>query len=101
MNLKLLVIASVAISFSTIHLVVSAQTNEPVSDWKPAPSNQGGKEYPQFNSEGRVKFRVVAPKAQSVGVRPFNTRTKPTRTRFFDITTMDWKTLPSAKSSSP
>ena len=45
-----------------------AQTNEPANDWKPAPSNQAGKDYPQVNSEGRVKFRVAAPKAQSVGV---------------------------------
>jgi enterochelin esterase-like enzyme len=45
-----------------------AQTNEPTDDWKPAASNQGGKEYPQVNSEGRVKFRIVAPKAQSVGI---------------------------------
>ncbi len=39
-----------------------------VDDWKPAASNQNGKEYPQVNSEGRVKFRIVAPRAQSVGV---------------------------------
>ena len=45
-----------------------AQTNPPADDWKPAPSNQQGKEYPQYNSEGRVKFRIVAPKAQSVSV---------------------------------
>lgn len=45
-----------------------AQTNEPANDWKPAASNQGGKEYPQVNSEGRVKFRIMAPKAQSVSV---------------------------------
>lgn len=45
-----------------------AQTNEPANDWKPAPSNQAGREYPQVNSEGRVKFRVNATKAQSVGV---------------------------------
>jgi len=45
-----------------------AQNKAPADDWKPAPSNQAGKEYPQFNSEGRVKFRIVAPKAQSVGV---------------------------------
>ena len=45
-----------------------AQTNEPANDWKPAPSNQEGKQYPQVNSEGRVKFHIVAPKAQSVGV---------------------------------
>lgn len=38
----------------------------PVDDWKPAVTNQEGKEYPQVNSEGRVKFRVVAPKATSV-----------------------------------
>ena len=45
-----------------------AQTNEPANDWKPAPSNQAGKDYPQVNSEGRVRFRIMAPKAQSVGV---------------------------------
>ena len=46
----------------------TAQTNEPANDWQPAPSNQQSKQYPQYNSEGRVKFRIVAPKAQSVGV---------------------------------
>jgi enterochelin esterase-like enzyme len=65
MKSRILLIASIAV-FS-IQLAV-AQTNEPSNDWKPAPSNQGGKEYPQVNSEGRVKFRIVAPKAQSVGV---------------------------------
>jgi enterochelin esterase-like enzyme len=47
--------------------LLSAQTNEPANDWKPAATNQGGKEYPQVNSEGRVKFRIVAPEAKSVG----------------------------------
>jgi enterochelin esterase-like enzyme len=47
--------------------LLSAQTNEPANDWKPAVTNQGGKEYPQVNSEGRVKFRIVAPEAKSVG----------------------------------
>jgi len=45
-----------------------AQDSPPADDWKPAPTNQKGKEYPQVNSEGRVKFRIVAPQAQSVGV---------------------------------
>ena len=51
-------------------VICRAQTTNqpPVDDWKPAPTNQQGKEYPQVNSEGRVKFRVVAPKAQSVSV---------------------------------
>src|SRR6476646_5014546 len=47
--------------------LLSAQAAEPIDDWKPATSNQGGKEYPQVNSEGRVKFRIVAPEAKSVG----------------------------------
>ena len=39
-----------------------------VEDFKPASSNQGGKEYPQVNSERRARFRIVAPQAQSVKV---------------------------------
>jgi enterochelin esterase-like enzyme len=40
----------------------------PKDDWKPATSNQPGKEFPQVNSEGRVKFRIMAPQAQNVSV---------------------------------
>jgi hypothetical protein len=39
-----------------------------VEDFKPASSNQGGKEYPQVNSERRARFRIVAPQTQSVRV---------------------------------
>jgi GH35 family endo-1,4-beta-xylanase/enterochelin esterase-like enzyme len=35
-------------------------------DFKPASTNQPGKDYPQVNSQGRIKFRVVAPNAKSV-----------------------------------
>jgi enterochelin esterase-like enzyme len=57
------------LSFAVLSFQLArAQTNEPANDWKPATSNQGGKDYPQVNSEGRVKFRIIAPKAQSVGV---------------------------------
>ena len=35
-------------------------------DFQPAPTNQAGKDYPQVNSQGRIKFRVVAPEAKSV-----------------------------------
>jgi len=45
-----------------------AQTNEPADDWKPSVSNQQGKQYPQVNSEGRVRARIVAPQAQSVAL---------------------------------
>ncbi|MDV6030195.1 MAG: hypothetical protein F9B45_08815 [Phycisphaera sp. RhM] len=35
-------------------------------DFQPAPTNQAGKDYPQVNSQGRIKFRIVAPEAKSV-----------------------------------
>jgi enterochelin esterase-like enzyme len=47
--------------------VYAAENKPPVDDWKTATSNQPGKEYPKVNSEGRVKFRIVAPEAKSVG----------------------------------
>ena len=43
-----------------------AQTDQPVEDFKPSSLNQPGKQYPQVNSERRVRARVVAPQAQSV-----------------------------------
>src|ERR1043166_8049313 len=48
--------------------VCAAEEQPPTNDGKPAPANQQGKDYPQVNSEGSVKFRVAAPKASSVGV---------------------------------
>ena len=36
------------------------------NDFKPSSSNQPGKAYPQVNSEGRVRARLVAPDAKSV-----------------------------------
>ena len=38
----------------------------PKNDWVPNPKNQPGQEYPQVNSEGFARFRVVAPDAKSV-----------------------------------
>ena len=38
----------------------------PKDDWVPNPMNQPGQEYPQVNSEGFARFRVVAPDAKSV-----------------------------------
>jgi enterochelin esterase-like enzyme len=63
MKPKIMILCAAVVSLR----LLSAQTNEPANDWKPAPTNQGGKEYPQVNSEGRVKFRIVAPEAKSVG----------------------------------
>ncbi len=47
-----------------------AQTDQPaiIEDFKPSTLNQPGQEYPQVNSQGYARFRIVAPKAQSVSV---------------------------------
>ena len=44
------------------------QTSQPADDWKPSTLNQPGQEYPQVNSQGYARFRIVAPEAQSVKV---------------------------------
>ncbi len=47
--------------------VCLAQTDQPpVEDFKPSSLNQPNKQYPQVNSERRVRARVIAPQAQSV-----------------------------------
>ena len=38
----------------------------PKEDFRPNPMNQPGQDYPQVNSEGYARFRVVAPDAKSV-----------------------------------
>ncbi|HAH24101.1 MAG TPA: esterase [Prolixibacteraceae bacterium] len=47
-----------------------AQTSQPTinEDFKPSTLNQPGKEFPQVNSLGYVRFRIEAPQAQSVVV---------------------------------
>src|SRR5512134_2821252 len=48
-------------------LSAMAQTNQPaVEDFKPSSLNQPGQQYPQVNSERRVRYRIVAPQAQSI-----------------------------------
>jgi len=47
-----------------------AQTDQPMikEDFKPSTLNQPGQEYPQVNSQGYVRLRIVAPQARSVSV---------------------------------
>ncbi len=42
----------------------AADKRVPKDDWVPNPMNQPGQEYPQVNSEGFARFRVVAPDAK-------------------------------------
>ncbi|NSW94198.1 MAG: esterase [Bacteroidales bacterium] len=39
-----------------------------IEDFKPSSKNQPGQEYPQVNSQGYARFRIVAPEAESVVV---------------------------------
>ena len=50
--------------------ICSAQTDKPTipDDFKPSTLNQPGQEYPQVNSQGYARFRIIAPQAQSVVV---------------------------------
>ena len=67
MNAKLLLLALASL---LIGQPGRAQTNEPaVEDFKPSSLNQPGKQYPQVNSERRVRARVVAPLATNVGLQ--------------------------------
>ena len=51
-------------------LPLNAQTNAPAvsEDFKPSSLNQPGQQYPQVNSQGYARFRIVAPEATAVKV---------------------------------
>ncbi len=61
-NARILLPVFLILLFETCY----SQDVVPVDDWKAASTNQEGKDFPQVNSEGRVKIRVVAPDAKSV-----------------------------------
>lgn len=66
MNLKSLAIVAATILFSGTGF---AQTSQAIKeDFKPSTFNQPDQEYPQVNSQGYARFRIVAPLAQSVVV---------------------------------
>jgi len=66
MNLKSLAIVAATILISGTGF---AQTSSSIKDdFKPSTFNQPGQEFPQVNSQGYARFRIVAPMAQSVVV---------------------------------
>lgn len=67
MRIKFLMIV-IAIMFA--RNICLAQTTQPaiIEDFKPSTLNQPGQEYPQVNSQGYVRFRIIAPSADSVRV---------------------------------
>src|SRR5919205_3385608 len=66
MNLKS---SAIVIASTFCSAVCFAQTQgTPVEDFKPSTFNQPFQDYPQVNSQGYVRFRIFAPKADSVRV---------------------------------
>jgi enterochelin esterase-like enzyme len=65
---KQLIISALLMAAASTFCV--AQTSQPaiIEDFKPSTLNQPGKEYPQVNSQGYARFRIIAPFAQSVNV---------------------------------
>ena len=66
MNLK----SSIIVLASTLFSGISYAQNQaaPLEDFKPSSLNQPGQQYPQVNSQGYARFRIVAPYADSVRV---------------------------------
>ncbi len=60
--------SSVTLVFALACSITLAQTNPPpiIEDFKPSSLNQPQQEYPQVNSQGYVRFRILAPAADSV-----------------------------------
>ena len=56
----------VLIALLSGNIAVTQTTDKIIEDFKPSPVNQPGKEYPQVNSQGRVRVRIEAPQANKV-----------------------------------
>ncbi len=67
MNYKAFAAAN-ALVFALAIGTAAAQTSAITEDFKPSSLNQPGQPYPQVNSQGYARFRVMAPNAQSVAV---------------------------------
>ncbi|MBP8097655.1 MAG: esterase, partial [Saprospiraceae bacterium] len=67
MNIKTLLFAFLSMVCCDISL---AQSTLPpvIEDFKPSSLNQPGQEYPQVNSQGYARFKIIAPAADSVRV---------------------------------
>jgi enterochelin esterase-like enzyme len=67
MNLKSL---TTLCAISIVSCICKAQTtaSSAAEDFKPSTLNQPGQEYPQVNGQGYVRFRIKAPKADSIRV---------------------------------
>jgi enterochelin esterase-like enzyme len=58
----------VAIALISINCFAQNSQSSIIEDFKPSTLNQPGQEYPQVNSQGYARFRIIAPSADSVKV---------------------------------
>ena len=67
MNTKFL---TIAVATTVVNLTSFAQNSQPaiIEDFKPSVFNQPFQQYPQVNSQGYARFRILAPNADSVRV---------------------------------
>lgn len=67
MKSKFLAVIIACLLFSSISF---SQTAQPavIEDFKPSSLNQPGQDYPQVNSQGYARFKIIAPSADSVRV---------------------------------
>jgi hypothetical protein len=56
------------ISLANLYCFAQAGDSNIKEDFKPSTLNQPGQEYPQVNSQGYARFKVIAPKADSISV---------------------------------
>ncbi|WP_233219260.1 alpha/beta hydrolase [Adhaeribacter arboris] len=66
--MKIKILASLAVAAFTSSLALAQDQAAVKDDFKPSAFNQPFQEYPQVNSQGYVRFRIVAPQADSVRV---------------------------------
>lgn len=61
---------SIAIAITLQGITCFAQNTAPaiIEDFRPSSYNQPGQEYPQVNSQGYARFKIIAPSADSVKV---------------------------------
>ncbi|AMR32300.1 esterase [Mucilaginibacter sp. PAMC 26640] len=61
---------AILIAVMLTSVICYSQNSQPavLEDFKPSVVNQPGQEYPQVNSQGYVRFRIMAPKADSIKV---------------------------------
>lgn len=63
--MRYIAMTAIFIAFTFVEMGF-AQSGKVIEDFKPSSVNQAGKEYPQVNSEGRVRVRISAPDANYV-----------------------------------